>query len=193
MILAAIETPTLTKAIQQAEKLAITPVWSLAALAHSLRGVVGDIVECGAYRCGSTIALAASCPEKVVYSFDTFCGMPEVGPFDEHKAGDFPTTFEEVVANTAPYPNIILIKGKFADTVPNFESCGISLLFLDCDLYDSYKLCLDHFWPILAPGGMVVLEDYKALDCPGARKACDEFFQPEELHLRFNYVVAVKK
>ena len=185
--------PTLTEQIAHASSLAVAPAWPLAALAYSLRGVPGDIVECGAYRGGSTIALAAATPSKAVYSFDTFGGMPTPGPHDEHEEGDFLTTFEEVVLNTAPYPNIFLVRGRFADTVPNFEARAISLLYLDCDLYDSYRLCLTHFWPMVSPGGLVVLEDYKAIDCPGARKACDEFFPAGDMRLFFDFVTVRKQ
>ena len=46
------------------------------------------------------------------------------------------------------------------------------LVFLDCDLYLSYKLCLDFF---MNKTGIFILDEYYSLKYPGARIACDEF------------------
>ena len=41
------------------------------------------------------------------------------------------------------YPNIELIKGDFKNTTDNVNQ-EIDILFLDCDLYKSYHICLDN-------------------------------------------------
>jgi hypothetical protein len=44
---------------------------------------------------------------------------------------------------------------------------------LDGDWYESTRICLEHLYPLLSPGGFVILDDYFAW--PGCRKATDEF------------------
>lgn len=145
-------------------------------------GVPGDIIELGAYKGGTAIALAAFAQfytrleTKKVFSFDTFAGMPEVGEHDTHHAGDFPVDFAEVTAATRDIENLVLVPGKFADTIPSFEKRPVSLLFMDCDLYESYKIGLGHFWPLVSPGGVVIFEDYRQDTVKGATRAIDEQF-----------------
>ena len=79
---------------------------------------------------------------------------------------------------------IQLIKGFFEDTLPRISEERFSLAHLDCDLYTSYKTCLEFVYPRMLPGGVIVLDDYRlpANVYPGADKAVDEFFadKPEK-------------
>lgn len=118
-------------------------------------------------------------PEKTVFAFDTFSGMPNVSEFDEHKAGDFgDIDFEEIKTTTSQLPNIKLVRGPHEATVPSFSRRPISLLFLDSDLYESHLVALRHFWPDISQGGQIVLHDWNTQDCPGVKKAILEFFGP---------------
>ena len=67
--------------------------------------------------------------------------------------------------------------GWFQETVP--ESRGtigsIAVLRLDGDWYASTKVCLDHLYDLVVPGGFVILDDYGTYE--GCRKATDEFLE----------------
>ncbi len=65
--------------------------------------------------------------------------------------------------------------GWFQDTVPAVaETIGpIAILRLDGDWHASTKVCLDHLYPQLVPGGFVILDDYGTYD--GCRKAVDDY------------------
>ena len=155
-------------------------------------------MECGSYRGGTAMALALAADPKQVYSFDTFSGMPEPTAADQHKQGDFgDIDFNEVLAATKPFGNLSLVKGEFAATFPQFinsrpSGYTISALFLDCDLYESYKLALETWWHRVAPGGIAILEDYGVTDCKGATKAIDEFFPPQAIQLKEHLYVVTK-
>jgi hypothetical protein len=76
------------------------------------------------------------------------------------------------------WENIVLVKGWFQDTLPLYSSVlkklgGIALLRLDGDLYESTKVSLDHLFPLLAPGGILIVDDWELTGC---RKACEEYF-----------------
>ncbi len=45
---------------------------------------------------------------------------------------------------------------------------------LDTDFYSSTLHELNHLYPRLSPGGILIVDDYGALE--GARKAVDEYF-----------------
>jgi O-methyltransferase len=77
------------------------------------------------------------------------------------------------------WDNIVLVKGWFQDTLPLYSSVlkrlgGIALLRLDGDLYESTKVSLEHLFPLVAPDGIIIIDDW---DLTGCRKACDEYFE----------------
>ena len=65
--------------------------------------------------------------------------------------------------------------GWFQETVPvDAKTIGpIAILRLDGDWYASTKVCLEHLYPRVVPGGTVILDDYGSYD--GCRKAVDEY------------------
>jgi hypothetical protein len=73
-----------------------------------------------------------------------------------------------------------IIKGFFEETIPDkYEGSKIALLHLDCNLYGSYKHCLESLYDKVVPGGIVMFDEYRSpvqlRNCPGASVAIDEF------------------
>ena len=68
---------------------------------------------------------------------------------------------------------ILLVKGRFEETLPATNVGAIALAHLDCDWYEPVSYCLDYVWPRLSPGGYIVIDDYN--DWSGCRTATDEF------------------
>lgn len=81
--------------------------------------------------------------------------------------------------------NIKLIKGNFKKTIPKFFKENprkkIFLANIDCDLYESYQLALNHAWPSLMKKGIIYLDEYYSLKFPGARIASNEFFKEKKI------------
>jgi O-methyltransferase len=151
-------------------------------LVHRAKNVPGDIVEIGSYKCGSTIVLAAASelysPEKKIFTFDTFTGLPAVSEFDSDIIGDFgDVNYEEIKTTTKSISSIHIIRGRHENTVLAFPHQPASIVFLDSDLYESHLISLQHFWPDISENGFLILHDYVTLNCPGVRKAFDEFFK----------------
>ena len=65
------------------------------------------------------------------------------------------------------------VQGKVEDTIPEQAPQSIALLRLDTDWYESTRHELEHLFPRLSPGGILIIDDYG--DWQGARKATDEF------------------
>jgi hypothetical protein len=124
------------------------------------KNVAGDILEVGSYRCGATVAMAASNPAKNVYAFDLFGGLPYPEHPDFRSFGE--TDFEEIAGVVRNFPNIVLVRGRHELTVPEFAKAAkpVSLLFMDSDFYSSHLVSLLNFWPLIPLGGAVVFHDW---------------------------------
>ncbi|MEZ5653650.1 MAG: TylF/MycF/NovP-related O-methyltransferase [Burkholderiaceae bacterium] len=67
--------------------------------------------------------------------------------------------------------NIELVPGLFEDTLsPDWP---VALAHIDCDWYDSVKICIERLAQVMAPGGIMVFDDYSSYS--GCNRAVDEF------------------
>jgi hypothetical protein len=132
---------------------------------------------------------------KRVHLFDSFEGIPAAGPHDKgwkHEAGtsacSIDVTKQQMKAWGIPEEMLLYHEGWFAETLPLIEGGGITgawhrgrmpkqiaLLRLDGDLYESTKVCLEHLYPLVSPGGIVIVDDWAL---PGCRKAVQEYGLP---------------
>jgi O-methyltransferase len=189
----------------------------LNALVYAVRYVVrhqipGDVVECGVWRGGSMLAIAKTLIEngdtgRELHLYDTFEGMSEPTEHDKRHDGKPAAdmlaasdkssgvwayaSFEDVRATMAesayPAERIHYYKGKVEDTIPGDIPEQISILRLDTDWYESTRHELEHLWPRLVPGGVLLLDDYGWWD--GAKRAVDEWLEevnPRLLLLRMD-------
>jgi len=159
------------------------------------RDLTGDIADCGVFRGGSTVAMGLYLRQqripKKIYGFDSFGGFPEAANADLHLGGaanddrhahGFDQTSVESVQHkiaTFALDNIELIPGFFSDTFPTIADRHLSFSFvhLDVNLYDSYKCCLEFFFPRLVSRGIVLFDEYNDPPWPGCNKAVDEFLE----------------
>jgi hypothetical protein len=159
--------------------------------------VPGDIAEFGVYRGAGLFTwanlLEAYCigdRTKTVRGFDNWSGITTLTQHDNTRAGVFDSSpfRQEVLDAIAIFdtdrfipdkPRIRLVDGSIETTVPAFieEHPGVrfSLLHLDCDVYLPTKAVLDHLWPRVSRGGVVIFDEYGIEDWPGETKAVDEF------------------
>jgi hypothetical protein len=175
------------------------------ALCEALRyvaraGVAGDIVECGVWRGGSSMAAALMLAElgdttRRFHLFDTFEGMSAPTEHDRRASDAQPAaallassarddkiwcvaSLDDVRANLTaagcPMDRMALVQGKVEDTIPAAAPERIALLRLDTDWYESTRHELQHLYPRLAVGGVLIIDDYGAWE--GARRAVDEYF-----------------
>ncbi len=78
--------------------------------------------------------------------------------------------------------NIVLVQGSFEKTMTDaqIQPQKIMAALLDCDLYNSYWQSLPFIWERLNKGGFVYLDEYYSLKFPGARIACNEYFEDKK-------------
>jgi len=176
----------------------------------------GDFVECGVWRGGSVMLMAATLlrlgdTSRDLWLYDTFGGM--TAPADEdvqamsgraaaeillehERTPDDPfwgmaarETVERNLRRTGyPFERFRLVEGDVAATLPETAPAAIALLRLDTDWYASTRHELEHLYPRLVRGGVLIVDDYGYWR--GARKATDELLatlRPRPLLHRIDY------
>jgi O-methyltransferase len=72
------------------------------------------------------------------------------------------------------------------DTIPGNAPDRISILRLDTDWYESTRHELEHLFPRLAKGGVLIIDDYG--HWKGARQAVDEYLETQGIRLLLNRI-----
>ena len=137
--------------------------------------------------------------DRDLYLFDTFTGMTAPterdvritqgkhadellaaegpGPMAWARPGRFVATLDDVREGFAaidyPAGRTHFVPGRVEDTVPQQAPDGIAILRLDTDWYESTKHELTHLYKRLAPGGVLIIDDYGTWH--GSKEATDEF------------------
>lgn len=162
----------------------------------------GALVECGVYKGSSMVKLAAfrSLLEndwsRKLIGFDVFGKFPNEG-LSLSSDRDFVERFEgaggqgisvnelESALDDKGVKNYQLVQGDVFETIPKYLSDNpqlrVSLLHLDLDVYEPTKFCLTKFIPRMVKGGLVVFDDYNAVE--GASVVVDEWLAEEGLKI----------
>ena len=151
----------------------------------------GCIVECGVWRGGMSAGIAEVLgPSREYILFDSFEGLP---PAREEVDGAWVMAWQSDTTSPIYFNNckaeeeeaaaamklsgatsFSLKKGWFKDTLPGYKPPReIAILRLDGDLYDSTRVCLENLYPHVAPGGIVIVDDYHNWD--GCALAVNEY------------------
>lgn len=139
--------------------------------------VRGNLLEVGVYRGGSSRLMALTSPGKRLFACDLFGGACELDPnVDQITSGHIASEFTEVVDYLADVPNATLIPGVFRDTHRLLARESFSCVHIDVDTYSGTREVLEFAYPRMTPGGRIISDDYSRHECPGVRKAIDEFF-----------------
>jgi O-methyltransferase len=177
------------------------------------RGVGGAFAECGVWRGGSVLAMILTLQElgaepRDIHLYDTFEGMTKPGDEDgaalagwldtrDDDGRAWPELFgadvfsEEGVRRTLldpgyPADRLHFVRGPVEETIPAHLPGELALLRLDTDWYESTRHELQHLYPLLADGGVLIIDDYGHWE--GARRAVDEYFGSEARPLLLNRI-----
>jgi hypothetical protein len=168
-------------------------------------GIEGDIVECGVWRGGSMMAMALTllrlgAGDRELQLFDTFEGMTAPTKDDVDFRGvdaasqlARDTTRTKSISAYAPLEvarqalastgydmrRVHFVQGRVEDTLPDRAPAKVSVLRLDTDWYESTRHELEHLYPRLVRGGILIIDDYG--HWKGSRKAVDEYVAKHRL------------
>lgn len=176
----------------------------LVELEQQLRqGQIGAVVEFGCYAGTTSLFLrrllncyGVSPPFHV---YDSFEGLPPKQWQDESRAGDQFVAGELSVGKKQFLRNFakaglvppVVHKGWFSDLHDDDVPEGIHFAFLDGDYYGSIHDSLKLIEKKLAPGAVVVVDDYANEALPGAAHAVDEWRAQQPRSFRVQSSLAV--
>ena len=149
--------------------------------------IEGQVAEVGVYRGDFASKVNFLFPDRKLYLFDTFEGFPENHAKIDVEKGfssasqDWSNTSVELVLQRMPYPsNVIIKKGIFPESAAdvNDKFCFVSL---DVDLYLPIKEGLKFFYPLLSPGGVIMVHDFNNYGYKGVRNAVLEFCRDNQV------------
>ena len=86
----------------------------------------------------------------------------------------------------------MLYKGRFQDTCSQFGAGKIHFVHLDVDIYEPTRFALDFFDSRLVVGGIVIVDDYGFVTCPGAKRAVDEFLSSRQNYFSLHFLTGQK-
>ena len=180
--------------------------WELFQMASHLPGT---IVECGVFK-GASLTRFATFRDltgnpfgRKIIGFDIFGRFPDTAYADDvaprqrfvDAAGEESIGVEQlrqVLEHKGVGRNVELVQGDITQTVPRYVAdhpeLKIALLNLDTDIYEPARVILEHLWPRIVPGGVLVLDDYGTF--PGETQAVDEYFANTSIEIRkFSYAM----
>lgn len=166
-------------------------------MAELVRGIQGDIVECGVEHGQSlmywlSIAFDELTPRNV-WGFDSFAGPELIADKDTNVDGTlFPprkNVYTKVMdafltsLNAYGLPRIwtnshlVVVPGFFSETLRDYHG-EIAILHLDVNYYASYLECLIQLFSKVVRGGVIIFDEYANTTdfqhFPGAKVAIDE-------------------
>lgn len=153
--------------------------------------IPGDLIECGVWRGGGCILMAGylhafNLRDRQLIIADSFEGLPV--PSHQKDEGldlskeiypQLAVSLETVRSNFSDYGLLDdsrqhFLKGWFSDTLTTAPTNRIALLRMDGDLYESTMDILTALYDRVAPGGIVIVDDYGILRV--CREAIADFF-----------------
>ena len=131
----------------------------------------GDFVECGVNTGITSVAICNYVDfnrlGKTFFLFDTYNGIPidqasevERKARAEESARLYDECFELAKRNFAPWPSCVLVRGRIPDTLACHEIKRVAYLHLDMNIAAPEIAAIEHFWPRLVIGAVVMLDDY---------------------------------
>lgn len=150
-----------------------------------VKDIPGELAECGCYQGASAFFMASVDESTTIHLFDSFEGLSEPTKNDNvnspeqniWKKGSLSTTEKTIRNNLKQLNNIKIYKGWIPNRFNEVDNISFKLVHIDVDLYQPTIDSLEFFYPRLVPGGVIVMDDYGFLTCPGAYKAASYFIK----------------
>jgi hypothetical protein len=158
--------------------------------ATSASRIDGDFVECGVNYGFLSSAIMEVLDwdrlRKTFYLLDTFTGMDQrfvsaderrAGLLDKNevalRSGVYVSGADSVRANFSQWQNQRIVVGSVPETLDQVDARSVAFLHIDMNCAPPEVAALRYFWPRLAPGAFVLLDDYAQRGFDEQRLAMD--------------------
>ena len=162
-----------------------------------------------------TSSTHTSGPRQQLWACDSFQGLPQPSELDicggedgghptagtshcrRGHQGRFRAAPAELTANFARFglehamARLHVVRGWFVATLPPAGLKRLSFLRVDGDLHDSTYVTLERLYPLLAPGGLVYVDDYGSFG--GCALAVDAFRRERNISARLRPIVETRR
>jgi O-methyltransferase len=163
---------------------------SLELVAYELNAnkIEGNLAEVGVYKGEFASKINRCFPDRKLYLFDTFEGLPEQDLKRDkiykliHSKRTFIHPDINTVLSKMKYPEKCEIrKGYFPDTLNNLED-KFSFVSLDADLFNPIYNGLQYFYPRLSKGGFIFVHDYNNYKFGGSKDAVRKYCKENKIN-----------
>lgn len=148
--------------------------------------VPGDTAECGVYLGASSWFVCDHFANsgRTHHGFDSFEGLSEPSPLDGgywHR-GDLSSREDRARDRLRPFASR-LYRGWIPERFSEVADRTFAFVHVDVDLYQPTRDALEFFYPRMAAGGVILLDDHGFTTCPGATRAAEEYMadRPEPI------------
>lgn len=162
--------------------------------ARTASRIEGDFVECGVNRGFLSSAIMElldwNAQERTFWLLDTFAGLDERYVSERERAngalernreelanGFYVSGPQSVVDNFAQWRRVRMVVGSIPDTLGEVDARRIAYLHLDMNCAPPEVAAIEHFWPQLSTGAVVLLDDYAYIGFESQKVAMDAFAQ----------------
>ena len=150
--------------------------------AEHVKSLPGDYVECGVNLGGNARMLVEFLSfeemRKELLLFDTFSGF-DPGLLSEEERSVAPKLYSyssclsEVKKTFEGFPFVKIIPGSVPESLKGFPFKKICFLSIDMNCVAPEVAAFKYLWPLVSPGGIVLLDDYGFRDHFQQKKAFD--------------------
>lgn len=166
-------------------------MWMLSSLAQQCQSLPGHFAEFGAWRGGCAYMILGRTvvgDNHRFFLFDTFSGVPATRLTERERehglAGQLSDTSVQFVDELlAPWrPRYTICPGDVFETLSTVGVGDLSFAHVDLNAAAPTRHALEFAYEHLIPGGIIVFDDYGALEYKDQRLTIDEFFDdlPEQ-------------
>ena len=183
------------------------------------RGVPGVFLEAGVAMGGSAMVMVkAKAPTRELRLYDVFEMLPPPSAGDDARSHEVYREFVEGRAAGVVNRNyvehakdllaftrenmgaagidpeaerVVFVKGLYEQTL--HVEAPVAFAHIDCDWYDSVKLCIERLSDRIATGGVMLFDDYNSF--PGCKRAVDEWLAADKRFavVHADWTVAVQR
>lgn len=150
--------------------------------------VPGDTAECGVYLGTSSWFICDHFRHsgRIHHGFDSFEGLSKPTAADGRfwHVGDLRGREEDARHRLRAF-DVRLYRGWFPERFHEVADRTFAFVHIDVDLYEPTRDSLEFFYPRMAPGGLILLDDHGHTTCPGSTRATEEYMadKPESIVL----------
>lgn len=150
--------------------------------------VAGHVADVGTYRGASfvffakMIKLLEPYSSTHVHGFDWFKGMAPQGDDNQAYSGQYKGDYERLLKHIElqdlsgfAHVHKMNIVEELAGFLEKNPSLRFKLVFLDCGIKDVLSASMQHFWPRMVKGGILVLDHYNSPYSPFESEIVDKF------------------